>query len=182
MLANATRLLSTASFYLVFVSLITGCQTAPPQNDSFQFTPPAIDTSRQTSSVAQALQQLNLQQFAAAETDFQALLKESTDQNTIQESLAGLTLVYLHPNSPMFNLALATATMDRLYQQMMRWPQNKPSLDMFLLSAKLCLEQRLDLNREIALREKAEAKQQQLLNETFNLQRAIEKLRQLTLQ
>ena len=53
---------------------------------------------------------------------------------------------------------------------------------MFLLSAKLCLEQRLDLNREIALREKAEAKQQQLLNETFNLQRAIEKLRQLTLQ
>ena len=182
MLANAIRLLSTASFYIVFVGLSAGCQTAPGQNDLTQFTPPALNSDSPSTSVSQAQHQLNMQQFATAEADFQLLLKSSTDQSTIQQSLAGLTLVYLHPNSPKFSLALATATMDRLHQQMMRWPQNDPSLEMFLISAKLCLEQGINLNREIVLRKNAEAEQQKLLNETFALQRAIEKLRQLSMQ
>lgn len=181
MLANTTRQRCTASFFIILLGLIGGCQTPPGPQLPDPITPPALTTQPQTISVSHAQQLLHSQQFEAAETDFKAILKISSDRNIIQQALAGLTLTYLHPDSPLLDVTLATATMDRLYQQMMRWPQNNPSLDLLFFSVKLYLEQRLTLNQEIALREKAEAKQQQLVNETLTLQRTIEKLRQLTL-
>jgi hypothetical protein len=52
---------------------------------------------------------------------------------------------------------------------------------MLLLSLNMCFDHRLKLNQEIDLREKTEAREQKLINETIALQRAIEKLRRLTL-
>jgi hypothetical protein len=179
MLANANRLLCTAGIYFA-LNLMLGCQATPQDSDAVS--PPPLNTATKISKLSEAQRQLSAMQFAIAEADFQSILNTSTDQITLQQALAGLTLVYLHPNSPAFNLSLATSTLDRLYQQMMRWPQNEPSLNTLLFSLKLCLEQRLKINEEIHLREIAQAKQQQLMSETFTLQRALEKLRQLTLQ
>lgn len=179
MLAKAPQLLRTASISLVLAALLSGCQSAPPNTDSPA--PPTFNTSIQTTSLSQALQQLESRQFVAAEADFQSILSASSDQAAIQQALAGLTLVYLYDDSPLFSLPLATATMDRLYQHIMRWPQNRPSINMLLLSLNMCFDQRLKLNQEIDLREKTEAREQQLINETIALQRAIEKLRRLTL-
>lgn len=180
MLANVPRRLRTASFYLVFAGVITACQSAPRGIDSL--TPPPLNTEIPTTKLSQAQQQLDSLQFTAAETDFQTILKSSSDQITLQQALAGLTLVYLHPQSPFLSVALATATIDRLHQQMTRWPQNAPSLNLLIFSLKLSLAQRLTINEEVRLRENAQTQQQQLLNETFMLRRALEKLRQLTLQ
>ncbi|MEX1666933.1 hypothetical protein [Zhongshania arctica] len=182
MLANTARQLCNARFVIVLLGLIAGCQSPPPPQHPNPTAQAILTTQAKTISVSHAQQLLHSQQFEAAEIDFKAILKTSSDRNVIQQALAGLTLTYLHPDSPLLDITLATATMDRLYQQMMRWPQSQPNLDLLFFSVKLYLEQRLTLNREVALREKAEAKQQQLLNEALTLQRTIEKLRQLTLQ
>ncbi|CAA0095214.1 Uncharacterised protein [Zhongshania aliphaticivorans] len=183
MLANVTRQLHAASIYIAFTSIIiSGCQSQPPSADSDQLAPPTLNTETSTSSLFIAQQLLSSQNFLDAEATYQNLLETSTDQNTLQQSLAGLALCYLHPNSPIFNSALATASIDRLYQQMMRWPQNEPSLDILFFSLSLSLEQLAQQQEEIALREKAEIQQRLLAREITTLQRAIEKLRQLGLQ
>jgi hypothetical protein len=182
MRANTTRLLCTASFVVVLLGLVAGCQSLAPSPPPNPITEQTLITQFKTISVSHAQQLLHSQQFEVAETEFKAILKTSSDRNVIQQALAGLTLTYLHPDSPLLDITLATATMERIYQQMMRWPQSQPNLDLLFFSVKLYLEQRLTLNQEIALREKAEAKQQQLLNEALTLQRTIEKLRKLTLQ
>jgi hypothetical protein len=182
MLANTTRLLCTASFVIALLGLIAGCQSPAPPQPPTSIEQPTLTTPLKIISVSHAQQLLHSQQFEAAETDFKAILKTSSDRNVIQQSLAGLILTYLHPDSPLLDITLASVTMDRLYQQMVRWPQNQPKLDLVFFSVKLYLEQKLTLNQEIALRKNAEAKQQQLLNEALTLQRTIEKLRQLTLQ
>ncbi|MFT6164844.1 MAG: outer membrane protein assembly factor BamD (BamD/ComL family) [Zhongshania aliphaticivorans] len=150
---------------LLCTFVISACQTPPTPR-----TPEPIE-------IQTALQHLENKQYQAAATSFQAALNTGSERVS-QQALAGLCLLHLQNQ----DIAAATSTLDELYQRALRKPQGDNSLQMLRISLQFNLESTLRLNLESQSRQAAEAKQQQLHNETLALQRALAKLRQLSLQ
>jgi len=146
---------------------LSACQspaTTPPPNN-------------EQAVLFRSLALLDNKQYQAAEPPLQNLLN-SRSELIHQQALAGLCLLYLQNQE----MNKATATLDELYQRALRAPQGDASLKMLRLSLHVSLENTLRLNTESQARQAAEAQQLKLRNESQALQRAIEKLRHLSLQ
>ena len=150
---------------LLCTFVISACQTPP--------TPHAPEPIE----IQTALQHFEHKQYQAAATSFQAALNTGSERLS-QQALAGLCLLHLQNQ----DIVAATRTLDELYQRALRKPQHDNSLKMLRISLQLHLENTLRLTLESQSRQAAEAKQQQLHNEVLALQRALAKLRQLSLQ
>lgn len=150
---------------LLCTFVISACQTPPTLH-----TPEPI-------AIQTALQHFENKQYQAAATSFQAALNTGSERLS-QQALAGLCLLHLQNQ----DIVAATTTLDELYQRALRKPQSDNSLQMLRMSLQLNLENTLRLNLESQSRQAAEAKQQRLYKETLALQRALAKLRRLSLQ
>lgn len=150
---------------LLSALFISGCQTPT------EYQKPDSDT------LSTALQQIENQQYQSAKTTFEVALNSDSELAS-QQALAGLCLLHLQNQ----NIELATKTLDAFYQRALRKPQGNTSLKLLGLSLKLNLENSLHLTLEREARVAAETKQQTLYDETQALQRALQKLRQLSLQ
>ncbi|MEX1668118.1 hypothetical protein AB4876_04295 [Zhongshania guokunii] len=120
---------------------------------------------------------LESKQYQTAEPQLQNLLN-SRSELVHQQALAALCLLYLQNQE----LNKATTKLDELYQRALREPQIDANLKMLRLSLQIGLENALRFNIENQARQVAEAQQLKLRNESQALQRAIEKLRHLSLQ
>ena len=150
---------------LVCTLAISGCQS--PQ------TSPKLEPAE----LLTALQHIENQQYPNAEADFQTALNTGSEL-VAQQALAGLSLLHLQNK----DINSASKALDELYQRALTKPQGDTSLKLLRLSLKFSLENTLRLTIESQNRQAAEAMQQQLYSETQALQRALAKLRQLSLQ
>jgi hypothetical protein len=151
---------------LLSALLISACQTP---------TEPTVKPAKD--SLANALQLMESQQPLSAKASFEASLNSGSELAS-QQALAGLCLLYLQAH----DIESATTALDAFYLRALRKPQTDTSLKMLGLSLRLNLENSLLLTLERKNSETAEIKLQALSDEIISLRRALQKLRQLSLQ